>query len=76
MYYSSTIIKKYVYKVHNTCPFNSIDFITSMAYIDHIKYRNFIDSSNNYTWYKYFIIQIAVTNTSDCIFVKKLHRNN
>jgi len=60
--------KKYI--VNNTCPFDSIAFIISMAYIDHPQYKSFIDASNNtlLQFYK----NLAVNGTSKISYMTRL----
>lgn len=41
-------LSKEKYIIYNTCPFDSISFIISMAYIDHPQYKQYIDSCNNH----------------------------
>lgn len=60
--------KKYI--VNNTCPFDSIAFIISMAYIDHSQYRAFIDSNNNVLLN--FCKTLAVNGTSKASYVSRL----
>lgn len=40
-------VSKKRYMVHNTCPFDSLAVIISMAYLDFTQYRNFVNSSSN-----------------------------
>lgn len=58
------------YIINNTCPFDSIAFIITMAYIDHPQYRVFIDSSDNI--FLNFCKDLAVNGTSRISYMSRL----
>jgi len=60
--------KKYI--VNNTCPFDFIAFIISMAYIDHPQYKYFIDASDNTLLQ--FCKNLAVNGTSKISYMTRL----
>jgi hypothetical protein len=54
------------YIVYNTCAFDSVAVIISMAYIDILNYKHFIDGSNNE--FLNFSMQLALENSSRKIY--------
>lgn len=36
-----------IYIIHNTCPFDSVAAVITMAYIDYPQYRDFVDCNKN-----------------------------
>lgn len=64
----SRMKKKYI--INNTCPFDSIAFILSMAYIDHHQYKSFIDASDN--TFLQFCKNLAVNGTSKTSYMTRL----
>jgi len=61
---STTPVKigKHKYLIHNTCPFDSVSAIITMAYIDNLRYKQFINDSEN-SFLK-FCKNLAVNGTS------------
>jgi len=60
---NSTTVKigKYKYLIHNTCPFDSVSVIITMAYIDNPLYKQFINESKN-SFFK-FCKYLAINGT-------------
>lgn len=64
-------ISKQKYLLKNTCPFDSIAAIITMAYIDNIKYKNFIDSKKNDLLQ--FCKDLAINGCSKTMYLKRIH---
>jgi hypothetical protein len=63
---TSVRLGKERYIVYNTCAFDSVAVIISMAYIDILNYKHFIDGSNNE--FLNFSTQLALENSSRKIY--------
>jgi len=55
-------ISKQRYLLHNTCPFDSITVIITMAYIDNNQYKQFINTEQNELLQ--FCIDLAIHGSS------------
>jgi len=58
------------YMVHNTCAFDSVAVMISMAYLDHCQYQQFIDSVNND--FLMFCKILAMKGTSKSTYIERL----
>jgi len=59
------------YMVHNTCPFDSVASMISMAYLDHCQYQQFMDSTTN-EFFK-FCKNLAIKGTTKNTYIERLH---
>jgi len=64
-------ISKQRYLLHNTCPFDSIAVIITMAYIDNNQYKQFIDTEKNELLQ--FCKDLAIHGSSKMMYLKRLH---
>lgn len=64
-------ISKIKYMVHKTCPFDSISCAISMAYIDYLTYREFINNSNNQ--FLKFCKDLGLNGSSKKIFTEHVN---
>lgn len=62
--------KRYI--VNNTCPFDSIVSIVSMAYIDHLQYRTFIDNNCNENSFLNFCKNLVIQGTNKSSYISRL----
>lgn len=60
--------KRYI--IHNTCPFDAVAAVITMAYIDYPQYRDYVDSKNN-IFFK-FCKQLAINGTSKQTYIERL----
>lgn len=60
--------KRYI--VHNTCPFDAVAAVITMAYIDYPQYKHFVDSSENQ--FLKFCKNLAINGTSQHIYKERL----
>jgi len=59
-----------IYIIHNTCPFDAVAAVITMAYIDYPQYRDFVDCNKNI--FLKFCKQLAVNGTSKQIYKERL----
>jgi len=59
------------YMVHNTCPFDSVAAMISMAYLDHCQYQHFMDSTTNE--FLRFCKNLAIKGTTKNSYIERLH---
>jgi len=64
-------ISKQRYLLYNTCPFDSIVVIITMAYIDNDQYKQFIDTEKND--FLQFCKDLIVHGSSKIMYLKRLH---
>ncbi|KAL4104409.1 hypothetical protein QTP88_019710 [Uroleucon formosanum] len=64
-------ISKQRYLLHNTCPFDSIAVIITMAYIDNNQYKQFINTEKNELLQ--LCKDLAIHGSSKIMYLKRLH---